>query len=213
MAADGHGWPLLASGCLTDGLPNCPSYQVPDCPSQQVPDCPSHQVEATHASYDAAIDTLLLHCPCPERTSVMVASHNKASIERVAALLLGEYLGEGGGERSRVARERVYFGQLLGMGDNLTFTLARHALKAYKYVPDDPSREALPWPLMATGASRTASLIAPLIRYVPYGPIREVLPYLIRRAQENADALSGAKEQRNMMLAEVRRRALDTFLF
>ena len=36
MAADGHGWPLLASGCLTDGLPNCPSYQVPDCPSQQV---------------------------------------------------------------------------------------------------------------------------------------------------------------------------------
>ena len=93
----------------------------------------------------------------------MVASHNKASIERVAALLLGEYLGEGGGERSRVARERVYFGQLLGMGDNLTFTLARHALKAYKYVPDDPSREALPWPLMATEASRTASLIAPLI--------------------------------------------------
>jgi CRP-like cAMP-binding protein len=29
---------------------------------------------------------------------------------------------------------------------------------------------------------------------------------MIRRAQENADALSGAKEQRNMMLAEVRRR-------
>ena len=42
---------------------------------------------------------------------------------------------------------------------------------------------------------------------------REVLPYLIRRAQENADALSGAKEQRNMMLAEVRRRVLDTFPF
>ena len=104
----------------------------------------------------------------------MVASHNKASIERVAALLLGEHLGdeggersrvarervyfgqlgehlgEGGGERSRVARERVYFGQLLGMGDNLTFTLARHALKAYKYVSEDPSREPLPWALMAT---------------------------------------------------------------
>ena len=111
----------------------------------------------------------------------MVASHNKASIERVAALLLGEHLGDEGGERSRVARERVYFGQLLGMGDNLTFTLARHALKAYKYVP--------------------------------YGPIREVLPYLIRRAQENADALSGANEQLNMMLAEVRRRVLDIFPF
>ena len=34
----------------------------------------------------------------------------------------------------------------------------------------------------------------------------EVLPYLIRRAQENADALSGAAEQRNMMLKEVGRR-------
>ena len=114
--------------------------------------------------------------------NVDLASHNKASIERVAALLLGEslgdeggersrvarervffgqlgeHLGEGGGERSRVARERVYFGQLLGMGDNLTFTLARHALKAYKYVSEDPSREALPWALMA---SRTASLQLP----------------------------------------------------
>ena len=36
--------------------------------------------------------------------------------------------------------------------------------------------------------------------------MREVLPYLIRRAQENADALSGAVGQRNMMLGEVRRR-------
>ena len=69
---------------------------------------------------------------------------------------------------------RVVFGQLLGMADHLTFTLAAHGLKAYKYVP--------------------------------YGPVREVLPYLIRRAQENADALSGAAEQRNMMLKEVGRR-------
>jgi len=130
-------------------------------------------LEATHASYDAAIDALLLHCPCPERTSVMIASHNQASVERVAELLLD---GEAGGRASRVPHDRVYFGQLLGMSDHLTFTLAGQGLKAYKYVP--------------------------------YGPIREVLPYLIRRAQENADALSGATEQRNMMLAEVRRRAL-----
>ena len=58
----------------------------------------------------------------------------------------------------------------------LTFTLASHGLKAYKYVP--------------------------------WGPVGEVLPYLVRRAQENADALSGAAAQRDMMLAEVRRRAV-----
>lgn len=62
------------------------------------------------------------------------------------------------------------------MADHITFTLADHGLKAYKYVP--------------------------------YGPVGEVIPYLIRRAQENADALSGAAVQRNMMLAEVRRRVL-----
>lgn len=43
---------------------------------------------------------------------------------------------------------------------------------------------------------------------VPYGPVREVVPYLIRRAQENADALGGALEQRNMMLAEIKRRMI-----
>ena len=173
-------------------------------------------VEETHASYDGAIDALLLHCPSPERTSVMIASHNRASIERVASYLL---VGSGGSAgradrddddvladataassaaiahgagvaaaaatsepppppppppRCAVPAENVTFGQLLGMADHLTFTLAAHGLKAYKYVP--------------------------------YGPVREVVPYLLRRAQENADALSGASEQRNMMLAEVRRR-------
>ena len=143
--------------------------------------------EATHASYDAALDTLLLRCPSPERTSVMVATHNRASIERAAAYLLGGSGDDGAGGagdggaggppgRSRVPFTNVAFGQLLGMADHLTLTLARCRLRTYKYVP--------------------------------YGPVREVLPYLIRRGQENADALSGAREQRDMMLAEVRRRAV-----
>jgi proline dehydrogenase len=29
----------------------------------------------------------------------------------------------------------VYFGQLLGMADNLTFTLGQHGYEAFKYVP------------------------------------------------------------------------------
>jgi len=41
---------------------------------------------------------------------------------------------------------------------------------------------------------------------VPYGPLDEVMPYLLRRAQENSDALGGAPLQRAMMLAEVKRR-------
>ena len=130
-------------------------------------------VEATHASYDAAIDTLLL-CPLqPERTSLMVATHNQSSVERAAKLLLPD---ENGRHASFVPCENVYFGQLLGMADHLTFTVAAYGLNAYKYVP--------------------------------YGPVREVLPYLLRWAHENADALSGAALQRNMLLRDLRRRAL-----
>ena len=128
-------------------------------------------VEDTHKSYDDAIDTLLLRSPCPDRTSLMVATHNQASVERTARLLLRNERGE---HPSRVSSSQVYFGQLLGMADNLTFTLAAQGLKSYKYVP--------------------------------YGPVREVLPYLLRRAHENADALSTALTQRNMMLWEVLRR-------
>ncbi len=43
-------------------------------------------------------------------------------------------------------------------------------------------------------------------KYVPYGPVRDVIPYLVRRARENADALSGAINQRNHLLGELRRR-------
>ena len=43
-------------------------------------------------------------------------------------------------------------------------------------------------------------------KYVPYGKVHEVMPYLIRRAQENSDALSGAKEELRMMRAELKRR-------
>jgi proline dehydrogenase len=44
-------------------------------------------------------------------------------------------------------------------------------------------------------------------KYVPYGPVNEVMPYLIRRAQENSDLVSGgvAKEL-SMLGAELRRR-------
>jgi proline dehydrogenase len=43
-------------------------------------------------------------------------------------------------------------------------------------------------------------------KYVPYGKVNEVMPYLMRRAQENADALSGAKIEIQMIDKEIKRR-------
>lgn len=52
-----------------------------------------------------------------EGAEVMIATHNQASIERVVAVM--QQLG-------LPPQSGVYFGQLLGMADHLTFTLGAH---------------------------------------------------------------------------------------
>lgn len=44
----------------------------------------------------------------------------------------------------------------------------------------------------------------PVIDVFP--PVVQVMPYLIRRAQENSDALSGARKEIKMLGEEIRRR-------
>jgi proline dehydrogenase len=60
----------------------------------------------------------------------MVASHNQTSIERTVAGMAQRGLSPGG--------SGVYFGQLLGMSDNLSFTLGHAGYEVYKYVPYGP---------------------------------------------------------------------------
>ncbi len=43
---------------------------------------------------------------------------------------------------------------------------------------------------------------------MPFGKVEEVMPYLIRRAQENSTVLSGVEQEKQMVLAELRRRVL-----
>jgi proline dehydrogenase len=48
-----------------------------------------------------------------------------------------------------------------------------------------------------------------VLKYVPYGPVQEVLPYLIRRAEENSDILSGeggVKKELELLKQEILRR-------
>lgn len=120
-------------------------------------------IEDTHAMYHDALDTLL---STPHRTNVMVATHNEYTCEytlnRMAELGISQ--DKGG----------VYFGQLLGMADHLTFAMGKAGYKAYKYLP--------------------------------YGPIQEVMPYLIRRAQENSDVMSGNAKQSALIRKELKSR-------
>jgi len=67
--------------------------------------------------------------------NVLVASHNQASVEYTLQEI----------EKLNLPKENIYFGQLLGMADNLTFNLGRNGYKAYKYVPYGPLNEVVPY--------------------------------------------------------------------
>ena len=70
---------------------------------------------------------------------------------------------------------KVFFGQLLGMCDQLTFPLGQAGYPAYK--------------VTSTGCV----LFDSYFQYVPFGPVADVLPYLSRRAKENSSIMEGAK--------------------
>ena len=78
----------------------------------------------------------------------MIASHNEQSISKVLPC------GRGAGLSARQVVQKmselqiernVYFGQLLGMCDHVTYMLGAHKFKAYKYVPYGPVDEVMPY--------------------------------------------------------------------
>ncbi|KAF8071105.1 hypothetical protein HT031_001187 [Scenedesmus sp. PABB004] len=93
-------------------------------------------LEATHANYNRCLDALLDEVS-RHGAQVMVASHNQASIERTVAGMAARGLAPAG--------SGVYFGQLLGMSDNLTFTLGQAGYEAFKYTPYGPIQLVMPY--------------------------------------------------------------------
>ncbi|KDO29951.1 hypothetical protein SPRG_05141 [Saprolegnia parasitica CBS 223.65] len=91
-------------------------------------------IEATHANYNALVELLLVH---NHRTSFMVASHNEESVKKTVANM----------EALNIPRENggVYFGQLLGMCDHISYTLGAEKYQVFKYVPYGPVKEVLPY--------------------------------------------------------------------
>ncbi len=100
-------------------------------------------MQDTHATYHSAIDLIL---PSPRR-NLLVASHNEGSVLHTVECMrrCGVAQGSEGG---------VYFGQLLGMADRLTYVLASNGYKAYKYVPYGPVREVIPYLLRRAQENR-----------------------------------------------------------
>jgi proline dehydrogenase len=98
---------------------------------------PIHEsIEDTHLNYNRCVAEVLEHV-AGEGAEVMVATHNQASIEATVTLM-----GQLGIEANK---NGVFFGQLLGMADHLTFTLGRNGYRGYKYVPFGPISEVMPY--------------------------------------------------------------------
>lgn len=118
-------------------------------------------IEATHDNYNSCVELLLKN---NDRASFMVASHNETSTKLTASMM--EELGipkEGGG---------VYFGQLLGMCDQISYALGGDGYQVYKYVPYGPVDEVLPYLIrraeensgLMSGASTELKLLGSEIR-------------------------------------------------
>jgi hypothetical protein len=69
--------------------------------------------------------------------NLVVASHNQSSIEFALDYMRKNNIDPANGG--------VYFAQLLGMADHLTFSLGAKGYKAYKYVPYGPVHEVVPY--------------------------------------------------------------------
>ncbi|MGB3467701.1 MAG: proline dehydrogenase family protein [Cyclobacteriaceae bacterium] len=98
------------------------------------PDPMQPDKQATDRDYDLAVKFCLDHI---STISLVVGTHNEASAAYTAALM-EEYELEKNDKR-------VYFAQLYGMSDNISFTLASLGFNVTKYVPYGPVDKVMPY--------------------------------------------------------------------
>lgn len=100
-------------------------------------DSPIHATKLlTDASYHSALDRLMEEVK-KESASIMVATHNRETVGKALDLIKEHEL--------LPADDRVTFGQLLGMGDHLTYPLAGAGHLAHKVVPYGHMDDLMPF--------------------------------------------------------------------
>lgn len=90
--------------------------------------------EATDNNYNAAIDFVLDHL---DRVSGYFGTHNEVSTE-----LIIDKMKSRGLENDH---PHIFFGQLYGMSDNITYYLGENKYNASKYLPYGPVKDVVPY--------------------------------------------------------------------
>lgn len=90
--------------------------------------------EATDKNYDAAIDYMINNI---DKMYIFAGTHNENSSYRLMQLCK-----EKGFHKND---NRIFFGQLYGMSDNISYNLAEQGYNVAKYLPFGPVRDVMPY--------------------------------------------------------------------
>jgi proline dehydrogenase len=94
--------------------------------------CPSK--EATDANYDAAVLYMMEHL---ETMAIFAGTHNESSSYALMNLMQERNI--------KTNDERIWFGQLYGMSDNISYNLAANRFNVAKYLPFGPVKDVMPY--------------------------------------------------------------------
>lgn len=99
-------------------------YPTPICESK----------EATDINYDATVVYMMEHL---DKMAIFAGTHNELSSYKLIELM----------EAKGVLKNdpRIWFGQLYGMSDNISYNLAAHGYNVAKYLPFGPVRDVMPY--------------------------------------------------------------------
>jgi proline dehydrogenase len=99
-------------------------YPTPICESK----------EATDINYDAAVSYMMENI---DKTAIFAGTHNEASSYKLMELMQHNQMNK--------ADNRIWFGQLYGMSDNISYNLAANKFNVAKYLPFGPVRDVMPY--------------------------------------------------------------------
>jgi proline dehydrogenase len=90
--------------------------------------------EATDENYDAAVHYMIDHL---DIMSLFAGTHNELSSYNIMELM----------QQKGIAKNdnRIWFGQLYGMSDHISYNLAAHGFNVAKYLPFGPVRDVVPY--------------------------------------------------------------------
>ncbi|MFV5690234.1 proline dehydrogenase family protein [Flavobacterium sp. ZT3R25] len=90
--------------------------------------------EATDENYDAAVRYMVDHL---DAMSVFAGTHNEESTYTLMELMEDKGI--------KTNDDRIWFGQLYGMSDNISYNLAENGYNVAKYLPFGPVKDVMPY--------------------------------------------------------------------